>query len=138
MCMYLCHPQILAMTLVVIFIEMAHYDPVLDSMFLIGQARVRIYIFFCRPFTVTILSPHFILEFLYDGIPLYMAHPIFDLPPPSPVLDIETDSSETSSPPTDTQSSGASTPHRGDQVVLELPSSDTGSAVVLENGFYSL
>ena len=60
------------------------------------------YIFFHRPFSITVLSPQFDLEFLFDGIPLDMAHLVFDPPPPSPILDTETDPLKASPPPIDT------------------------------------
>ena len=74
-----------------------HYDPDLDSMFLMGQAQVCMYIFFCRPFSINILSPQFDPEILFDGVPLHMVHPVFDLPPPLPILDMEMNLVEVSS-----------------------------------------
>ena len=52
MCVYLYHPQTSAMASVVIFIEMPewlwYYDLALDSIFLMGQAQVHMYIFLLR------------------------------------------------------------------------------------------
>ena len=90
------------------------------------------YIFFNQPFAVTILSPQFDPKFPFDGVPLHMVHRVFDPPPPSPFLDMETGPSEASSPATSTQSSNLSTPPRGDQTVP-----DTRFAAIVENDFYS-
>ena len=61
-----------------------------------------------------------------------MAHQVFDSPPSSPVLDMEMNPSEASSASTDTHSSDPSTPHRNDQIVLNIE-----SAAIVENGFDS-
>ena len=80
---YPCHPQMPPTALVVIFLEtpdwLWHCDLAIDSMFLIGQAQVRIYIFFCRPFSILFsansltLSP-FLMLFHYTWHTLCLLH----------------------------------------------------------------
>ena len=79
--MYPYYPQTMAMALVVIFLEAInwqwHYDHALDSMYLMGQAQIRLYIFIQRSFAVSILSPFFDPKAPLDRIPLCIAHPVF-------------------------------------------------------------
>ena len=95
------HPQTLQMASIVIFLETPdwtwYHDPTLDSIYLVGHASVRMYIFFSRPFVVTVLSPQFDQEFPFNGVPLYAAHPSYPSPSPPPSPSIKSNPSQDSS-----------------------------------------
>ena len=113
------------MASIVIFLETPdwtwHHDPV----YLLGHAAVRMYIFFSRPFTVTVLNPQFDLEFPFNGVPLHVAHLPYPSPSPPPSPSTETDLSEDSS---------SSLSIGGDQEVPELAQEGFSA---MENGFYT-
>ena len=74
--------------------------PTLDSLVIIGQAHIRVYIFFHRPFSVSVFSQHFDLQYPFDDVVFYQAHLMFVplLAPSSSAM--EMDPSEQSSPRT--------------------------------------
>ena len=110
--MYPCHSQIMAMAAIVFFAEVPeqqrHYDPVLDSLYLMASSRFRLYLFFQRSFAVSILCPFFNPEAPFDGIPLYMVYPEAAPTQPSPPASMEFDSIEASSSFSSAPSSGGS------------------------------
>ena len=94
-------------------------------MYLLGQVAVMMYIVFSCPFAITMLSPLFDLEFLFNRIPLQMAHPPYPSPstPSSPSTEID---------PSEDKSLSSSS--RGDQEVLELA---LECFAAMESGFYT-
>ena len=118
------------MASVVVYLEAPnwqwHYDHAMNSMYLMGQVQVRLYVFFQHSFAVSILSPFFNPKASFDGIPLYMAHPVFASPPPSPSVSMETDPSKASSSFLDSTSSDSG-----------HPSGSPGAAGIMENSFYT-
>ena len=70
-------------TMGILFIEFPdlhiHLDPFIDSMYIIGSCRFRLYFFFHCDFAVPLTHPLFDPSPPYIAIPLYMAHPF---PPP--------------------------------------------------------
>ena len=118
LCVCSCHPQTLKMVLVVIFIEtpdrLWHYNQTLDSMFLMGQAQVCMYIIFCHPFVVSILCWHLNPKSPFDIVPLFTTHPVFAPPQLSPSSSMEINPFEMSFSSASASSSG------GCQVVLEF------------------
>ena len=102
-----------------------HHDLALDSVYLLGHAAMRMYIFFNCLFVVPILNPQFDLELPFNGVSLHAAYSPYPSPssPPSP-------SNETN--PAEYSSSTSSS--RGDHVVPELPSEGLGP---VENGFHT-
>ena len=74
---------------------------------------------------MSLCSAQLDLEFLFNGVPLHMAHPPYPSPSPPP------------SPSTDTnpfQANSSSSSSRGDQVVPELALEGFAD---MENGFYT-
>ena len=92
--MYPCHSQMTAMAAMAFFAEALewkwHYNPVLDSLYVMTTSCVRLHIFF-RLFAVSVLSPFFDSEALFDRIPLYMAHPAAASPQPTSLASPDTD-----------------------------------------------
>ena len=67
----------------VLFIEFSklhiHLDPFIDSMYISGSCRFRLYFFFHCDFAIPLMHPLFDPAAQYITIPLYLAHPF---PPP--------------------------------------------------------
>ena len=109
-------------TTATLFIEILdmklHYDPMFDSLYIVGSCHFRLYLFSNRNFATPLFHPAFDPTALYFAIPLHVAHPAPPLAPTAPpqvspsqvVLDIplspESDPSEASS--SSSSSSGSS------------------------------
>ena len=131
-CMYLCHSQMTAMAAMAFFIKVLewqwHYNPALDSLYLIATSCVRLYIFFQHPFAVLVLSPFFDLEAPFDRILLYMANLTTAPPQPSLPTSLETDPSQARA-----STSSSSSAFGGS----ERPPGDPGTASILKIDFLS-
>ena len=58
-----------------------HYDPMYDSLYIVGSCHFRLYLFSNRNFAAPLFYPAFDLAAPYFAIPLHVAHPA---PPPAP------------------------------------------------------
>ena len=95
-----------------------HYNLVLDSQYLAASSCFPLYIFFQCLFVMSILSPFSDPEVPFDGIPLYMAHPVTAPPPPLSLVSKESDPSEMSSSSSSTLGSrGSGHPLGGPKVL---------------------
>ena len=61
-----------------------HYDPIFDSLYIVGSCRFRLYLFSHSDFTIPLFHPAFDLFIPYFAIPLHVAHPAHPAPPPPP------------------------------------------------------
>ena len=139
--MYLCHSQTIVIAAIAFLAEVPewqwHYDPALDSLYLIATSHVCLYIFFQRTFAVLIFSPLFNPAAPFKGIPLYMAH-LVAVPPhtaqPAAVLPQPTPSSPPENNPSEmsTFSSSSSFAPGGGYSLGDL-----GTANIMESGFLS-
>ena len=73
------HSQTMNMAVIVIELQW-HYDHVMDSLYMTGTCRFRLYFFFRRDFAVPLFHHLFDPTTTFLAIPLYMAHPV---PPPA-------------------------------------------------------
>ena len=82
---FLCHSQTLVMeAMTVLFIELPemqlHYDPMFDSLYIVGSCRFRLYLFSHRDFGIPLFHPAFDPLVPYFAMPLHVAH-LAPLPP---------------------------------------------------------
>ena len=87
------HIQTLVMeATTVLFIEVPkmqfHYDPMFDSLYIVGFCRFRLYLFSHRDFGIPLFHPAFDPSVPYFAMPLYVAHPAPPPPPAAPVASI--------------------------------------------------
>ena len=101
------HSQIPEMdATIVLFVKIPdmqlHYDPIFNSLYIVGSCRFRIYFFCGRDFAVPLFDPAFDPSTPYIAFPLHVAHPappaalLAAHPPgfPADPLDPESDPSE--------------------------------------------
>ena len=100
------HSHIPKMDATILFVEILdmqlHYDPIFDSLYIVGSCRFRIYFFSDRDFAVPLFDPTFDPSTPYIAFPLHVAHPtplatpLAASPPgfPTDPLDPESDPSE--------------------------------------------
>ena len=58
-----------------------HYDPMFDSLYIVGSCHFRLYLFSRRDFVIPLFHPTFDPSIPYFAIPLHVAHAA---PPPPP------------------------------------------------------
>ena len=58
-----------------------HYDPMYDSLYIVGSCHFRLYLFSNRDFVAPLFHPTFDLAAPYFAIPLRVVNPV---PPPAP------------------------------------------------------
>ena len=106
------HYQTLVMeAMTVLFIELSemqlHYDPMFDSLYIVGSCRFQLYLFSHRDFGIPLFHPAFDPSVWYFAMPLHVAHPAPPPPPPaSPVAPTAPVATPPASPP---------------QMVLDIP-----------------
>ena len=84
--MFPCHSQTLVMDATV-FLEIPdmqlHYDPMFDSLYIVGSYHFRLYLFSHRDFAIPPYHTAFDPAVPYFAMPLHVAHPA---PPAAPVI----------------------------------------------------
>ena len=97
-----CRPQMQQMATAMIFIEVPewtwHYNPALDSLILVARSCFKLYIFFCHPFSVLVVSWHVDPRHPYVDFLLCLTHPSYFPKPAFSASSMETNPSEGSSP----------------------------------------
>ena len=92
----------------ILFIEVPdielHYDPMFNSLYIVGSCRFWLYFFSHRDFTIPFLHPAFDPSVPYFAMPLHVSHPA--PPPPPPTAPVAPVATPPASPP---------------QVVLDIP-----------------
>ena len=58
-----------------------HYDPMFDSLYIVGSCHFRLYLFSHRDFTIPLFHLAFDPSVPYFAIPLHVAHPARPPPP---------------------------------------------------------
>ena len=129
--MYPCHSQTVEMATMAFFIEVPewqwHYNPALDSLYMTTLSRMHLYLFFQRPFIVSVVNLVFNPVAIFDGIPLHLAHSVAASPQPSLLASMEIDPFEVSTSSSSSSTSGGS----------RHPPSDPGPSGTLESSFLS-
>ena len=78
----------------VLFIELPemqlHYDPMFDSLYIVGSCRFRLYLFSHRDFGIPLFHPAFDPSVPYFVMPLHVAHPAPPPPLAAPVAPVAT------------------------------------------------
>ena len=95
------HSQTLVMVaMAALFIELPemqlHYDPMFDSLYIVGSCRFRLYLFSHRDFGIPLFHPAFDPSVPYFAMPLHVAHPT---PPPPPIAPAASVATPPASPP---------------------------------------
>ena len=65
-----------------------HYDPMYDSLYIVGSCHFRLYLFSNRDFAAPLFHPAFDPAAPYFGIPLHVAHPASLIAPAAPAVPI--------------------------------------------------
>ena len=67
------------MALVIVFLDThewdVHFNYHIDSLVLMARATLRVYVFFCHYFSISVLNQNFILNEQYNDIMMYTAYP---------------------------------------------------------------
>ena len=98
------HSQTLVMeAMTVLFIELPemqlHYDPMFDSLYIVGSCRFRLYLFSHQDFGIPLFHPTFDPLVPYFAMPLYVAHPTPPPPPTAPTTPTAPVATPPTSPP---------------------------------------
>ena len=87
----------------ILFIELPemqlHYDPMFDSLYIVGSCRFRLYLFSHRDFGIPLFHPVFDPSVPYFAMPLNVAHPAPPPPPAAPTTPIALVATTPASPP---------------------------------------